>query len=115
MRIGYFDGLLEDGIGDIGCVSLDAYKVIGNGEGGLALTDNEWMYTRAQGYHDAAACWRPDRFARGSKLGELFCCGNYSIPETCAAVWLAQARKLDWINECTRAAWKQIQAEARLP
>ena len=55
--------------GDMGCVSLDAYKVIGSGEGGVVTTDDEWLYTRAQSYHDTAACWRPDRFARERREG----------------------------------------------
>lgn len=102
-------------IGDLGCVSLDAYKVIATGEGGLVLTNDEWMYTKAQSYHDAAACWRPDRYARERKPGELFCGENYRMPELCAAVGIAQLRKLDWINEYTRSIWKQLRAEIRLP
>jgi dTDP-4-amino-4,6-dideoxygalactose transaminase len=112
---GKYHGKYLGTVGDIGCISLDAYKVIGTGEGGLVLTDDEWMYTKAQSYHDAAACWRPDRFARERKPGELFCGENYRMPELCAAVGLAQLRKLDWINERTRSAWKQIRAETRLP
>jgi len=27
---------------------------------GLVLTDDEWLYTRAQNQHDTAACWRPE-------------------------------------------------------
>lgn len=112
---GQYQGQYLGTIGDIGCISLDAYKVIGTGEGGLLLTNNEWLYTRAQSYHDAAACWRPDRYARERKPGELFCGENYRMPELCGAVGLAQLRKLDWINERTRASWKQIRAETRLP
>ena len=61
---GKYKGKYLGTLGDFGCISLDAYKVIGTGEGGLVLTDDEWLYTKAQSYHDAAACWRPDRFAR---------------------------------------------------
>jgi len=50
--------------GDFGCISLDAYKVIGSGEGGVVLTDNDWYYMRAQSYHDTAACWLPERFGK---------------------------------------------------
>ncbi len=112
---GTYHGRYLGTVGDIGCVSLDAYKVIGTGEGGLVLTDNDWLYTRAQSYHDTAACWRPDRYARERQAGELFCGENYRMPELCSAVGLAQLRKLDWINERTRAVWKQIRAETRLP
>ena len=112
---GKYHGQYLGTLGDLGCISLDAYKVIGTGEGGLVLTNDEWMYTKAQSYHDAAACWRPDRFARERKPGELFCGENYRMPELCAAVGIAQLRKLDWINERTRAIWKQLRAEIRLP
>ena len=101
--------------GDLGCVSLDAYKVIGTGEGGIVMTDDEWLYTRAQSYHDAAACWRPDRFARERKKGELFCGENYRMPELCAAVGLAQIRKLDWINEKTREIYFALKNAIELP
>lgn len=112
---GKYKGKYLGTIGHIGCVSLDAYKVIGTGEGGLVITDDEWLYTRAQSYHDAAACWRPDRYARERKPGELFCGENYRMPELSAAVGIAQLRKLDWINENTRAIWKQLRNETRLP
>lgn len=112
---GKYHGKYLGTLGDIGCISLDAYKVIGTGEGGLVLTNDEWMYTKAQSYHDAAACWRPDRYARERKPGELFCGENYRMPEMCAAVGIAQLRKLDWICGRTRDAWKQIRAETKLP
>ena len=112
---GKFGGKYLGTIGDLGCVSLDAYKVIGTGEGGLVLSDDDWLYTRAQSFHDAAACWRPDRYARERKPGELFCGENYRMSELSGAVGLAQLRKLDWINERTRAVWKQLRAEIRLP
>jgi dTDP-4-amino-4,6-dideoxygalactose transaminase len=101
--------------GHLGCVSLDAYKVIGSGEGGIVTTDDEWLYTRAQSYHDTAACWRPDRYARERKDGELFCGENYRMPELCAAVALAQLRKLDAVNAATRAIYHQLRREIALP
>ncbi|NLB54751.1 MAG: DegT/DnrJ/EryC1/StrS family aminotransferase [Lentisphaerae bacterium] len=101
--------------GDIGCISLDAYKVIGSGEGGLLITDDDCLYMRAQSYHDTGACWRPNRFEQERKPGELFCGENYRMNELAAAVALAQMRKLDSINESTRAAWNQFHAETKLP
>lgn len=112
---GKYKGQYLGTLGDLGCISLDAYKVIGTGEGGLVLTNDEWLYTRAQSYHDAAACWRPDRYARERKAGELFCGENYRMPELCGAVGIVQLKKLDWINERTRAVWKQLRAEIKLP
>ncbi len=112
---GKYKGRYLGTLGDIGCVSLDAYKVIGTGEGGLLMTDDEWLFTRAQSYHDTAACWRPDRYARERKPGELFCGENYRMPELCSAVGIAQIRKLDSVNQATRAAWTQLRAEVKLP
>ena len=101
--------------GNCGCFSLDAYKVIGSGEGGAIITDNEWLYTRAQSYHDTAACWRPDRYARERRAGELFCGENYRMSELNAAVALAQLRKLDQINDNTRKIHDQLRHEIKLP
>jgi len=101
--------------GNCGCFSLDAYKVIGSGEGGAIITDNEWFYTRAQSYHDTAACWRPDRYARERRAGELFCGENYRMSELNAAVALAQLRKLDKINDNTRKIHDQLRHEIKLP
>jgi len=100
---------------DLGCFSFDAYKVMACGEGGMIVTDDEWLYTRAQSYHDTAACWRPDRFARERRPGELFCGENYRMSEMSGAIALAQLRKLDWVNSATRGIWRQLQEEIELP
>jgi len=101
--------------GDLGCHSFDAYKVIGTGEGGMVTTDDEWLFTRAQSYHDTAACWRPDRYARERKAGELFCGENYRMSEMAGAIGLAQLRKLDAINDSCRKIHRQLQSEIQLP
>ena len=90
-------------IGDMGCFSLDYYKTFVSGEGGVVCTDDEWLDTRAQSYHDTAACWRPDRYAQERRPGELFCGENYRMSELAAAVALAQLRKVD--ERCRR--WRQ--------
>jgi dTDP-4-amino-4,6-dideoxygalactose transaminase len=112
---GKYKGQYLGTLGDLGCISLDAYKVIGSGEGGVVMTDDEWLYTRAQSYHDAAACWRPDRYAKERKDGELFCGENYRLSELNAAVALAQLRKLDQINDATRKIYNQLRSEIQLP
>ncbi len=112
---GTYKGKYLGTCGDLGCISLDAYKVIGAGEGGIVTTDDEMLYMRVQSYHDTAACWRPDRFARERRPGELFCGENYRMPELCAAVALAQLRKLDGINAATRAIYHQLRREIQLP
>ena len=101
--------------GDLGCISLDAYKVIGTGEGGLITTNDEWLYTRAQSYHDTAACWRPDRYGSERKPGELFCGENYRLSEMAGAIGLVQLKKMDWINDSTRKIYMQLRNEIKLP
>ena len=35
-------------IGTLGCFSFDYYKILNCGEGGFVVTNDEWLYTRAQ-------------------------------------------------------------------
>ena len=60
---GSFRGKPLGSFGDIGCFSLQFHKIITSGEGGILATNADLLYTRAQAYHDVAACWRKDRFA----------------------------------------------------
>ncbi|HOJ40834.1 MAG TPA: DegT/DnrJ/EryC1/StrS family aminotransferase, partial [bacterium] len=81
--------------GDAGCFSFDFYKILASGEGGMVTTNDEAIYIRAQSYHDTAACWRPNRYARERMPGELFCGENYRMSEVHGAIALAQLRKLN--------------------
>ncbi|MGD0224218.1 MAG: DegT/DnrJ/EryC1/StrS family aminotransferase [Terriglobia bacterium] len=92
---GSFQGKRLGSLGAAGCFSFDHYKVMSSGEGGFVTTDDEWLYTRAQSWHDTAACWRPDRFARERREGELFAGENYRMSELQGAVAIAQIRKTD--------------------
>lgn len=83
---GKFHGRYLGTIGHLGCFSLSSYKVVGAGEAGLVLTDDEWLHTRATAQHDTAACWRPDRFAKERRPGELFCGQNYRMSELEGAI-----------------------------
>jgi len=102
-------------LGDIGCFSLDHYKVIASGEGGIMTFRDEWLYTRAQSYHDTAACWRPDRYARERKKGELFAGENYRMNELGAAVALAQLKKLGKLAANFLRNYKLIRERLDLP
>ena len=82
-------------VGTMGCFSFDYYKVVVSGEGGFVTTDDEWLYTRAQSWHDTAACWRPNRYEAERGEGELFAGENYRMSELQGAVALAQIRKTD--------------------
>ncbi|MFH1006190.1 MAG: DegT/DnrJ/EryC1/StrS family aminotransferase [Candidatus Latescibacterota bacterium] len=105
---GSFGGKRLGSIGTMGCFSFDYYKVIVSGEGGFVTTDDEWLYTRAQSWHDTAACWRPDRFAGERREGELFCGENYRMSELEGAVAVAQIRKAEELLAGYRGAKKQI-------
>jgi len=95
-------------IGTMSCFSFDYYKIIVSGEGGFVTTDDEFLYMRAQSWHDTAACWRPDRYARERREGELFCGENYRMNELAGAVALTQINKADQFLAGYRRAKRRI-------
>lgn len=107
---GSFQGKRLGSLGTLGCFSFDYYKIHASGEGGFVTTNEEWLCTRAQSWHDTAACWRPDRYGRESKAGELFCGENYRMSELQGAVALAQIRKTDTMLAGYRRAYGRIKA-----
>jgi 8-amino-3,8-dideoxy-alpha-D-manno-octulosonate transaminase len=74
----------------------------------MLVTENERLYDRCMGYHDTAACWRPDRFAEQRYDGELFCGSNFRMGELTGAVMLAQLEKLDSLIAKMRKNQKRI-------
>ncbi len=80
-------------IGDAGCFSISAYKIVGGGEGGLLLTNDKAVWERASQVAEAGGLWRPDRFAPQRYEGELFCGTNYRMSELEASVDVIQLRK----------------------
>jgi 8-amino-3,8-dideoxy-alpha-D-manno-octulosonate transaminase len=105
---GTFKGKPLGSFGDVGCFSLQFHKIITSGEGGVLVTDSDLLYTRAQAYHDVAACWRKDRFAPPEFEGEIFFGVNFRMSELTGAVALAQFRKLDSILSRMRRNKKLI-------
>jgi len=81
-------------IGDIGCFSISAYKIIGGGEGGLVVTNDDRLADRARQLAECGGLWRADRFARPRYAGELFAGTNYRLSELEAAVDCVQLAKL---------------------
>lgn len=113
---GSFQNKRLGSIGTLGCFSFDYYKVHASGEGGFVTTDDDWLFTRAQSWHDTAACWRPDRFGRERQAGELFCGENYRMSELQGAVALAQIRKTEVMLAGYRRAHRRIKdAIERVP
>ncbi len=105
---GTFKGKPLGSFGDIGCFSLQFHKIITSGEGGVLVTNSDLFYTRAQAYHDVAACWRKDRFAPPEFTGEIFFGVNFRMSELTGAVALAQFRKMDRILSLMRRNKKLI-------
>jgi len=80
--------------GDMGCFSISSYKIVGGGEGGLILTDDERLWERASQLVECGGLWRPVRFAPPRYEGELFCGTNYRLSELEAAVDVVQLGKM---------------------
>jgi len=99
--------------GDVGCFSFQYHKIITAGEGGMAVTDDDRLYDRLMGYHDTAACWRPDRFGTERYQGELFCGQNYRMSEIIGAIMLAQLSKLDNLLSLMRCNKKRIRDQIK--
>ena len=105
---GTYKGRYLGTIGDCGCFSFQYHKTITSGEGGMVVTNDEYLYDRCMSYHDTAACWRPERFAEQRYDGELFCGSNFRMGELCGAVMLAQLERLEGLNARMRAHQKRI-------
>ncbi len=105
---GTYHGKYLGSFGDCGAYSFQYHKIITAGEGGMVVTNDWLLYQRAMGYHDTAACWRPERFGEERFEGELFCGVNYRMSELTGAVLLAQLRKLDGLLAQTRRNQRAI-------
>jgi 8-amino-3,8-dideoxy-alpha-D-manno-octulosonate transaminase len=82
-------------IGDVGCFSISAYKIIGGGEAGMILTRDELISNRARQTVECGGLWRPVRFAPPRYDGELFIGTNYRLSEMESAVDVVQLGKMD--------------------
>jgi dTDP-4-amino-4,6-dideoxygalactose transaminase len=90
---GSYKGAKLGSIGDIGAFSLNIFKTITAGDGGMLTTNNTAVYERAFAFHDHGS--KPFRLGladEGSILGL-----NLRMHELTGAVALAQVRKLDQI------------------
>jgi len=96
---GTYKGKKLGTFGSFGAYSLNVYKTITAGDGGLIVTDDEEMYEVIFGIHDQGH--KPNR--SGIEIGTRNILGqNYRINELTGAVALAQLRKLDYIVETLR-------------
>jgi 8-amino-3,8-dideoxy-alpha-D-manno-octulosonate transaminase len=94
-------------IGTIGTFSFDFAKGMTTGEGGMVVTDNDSIYSKAAAYHDhghennsKVPRWEDTRSGSGF---------NYRMSELQGAVGLAQLKKLPRLIEGQRANKKMIE------
>lgn len=80
--------------GDLGIFSISAYKIVGGGEGGMLVTNNEKMYDAACILAEGGGLTRPVRFAPERYPGELFVGTNYRLSELEAAIDAVQLKKM---------------------
>lgn len=97
----YYKGKLTGTIGDIGCFSLNNFKHISAGDGGMLLLNDEESYIKAHKFADK----NYDRFSKNSSAMRKieFLAPNYRMNELTGAVGLAQLGKLKWICESRNA------------
>ena len=96
---GSYKGAKLGTMGDIGAFSLNVYKTITAGDGGMLITDDTASYERAFAFHDQGA--KPLRLGladEGSLLGI-----NLRMNELTGAVALAQLRKIETILSLLRS------------
>jgi len=104
----HYQGQAVGTLGELGCFSISAYKIIGGGEGGLLLTNEQRLWERANQFAEAGGLWRPDRFAPPRYEGELFNGVNYRMSELEAAVDVIQLDKLTAIVNRHRQVKEEI-------
>lgn len=90
---GSYMGMKLGTIGDIGCLSFQANKILSTGEGGAIITNNEHLHKKSQIYHDQGGVRKGNDFPSWnhpmSNFGE-----NFRMNEITAAIGLAQLRKI---------------------
>ena len=92
---GTFRGKALGTFGDMGIFSLDYYKTITTGEGGMIITDSKSLYDRSDWYHDHGHDHNPN-VGRADE-GRSILGFNFRMNELQGALGLAQLRKLDFI------------------
>lgn len=101
---GLYRGRPLGSFGDVGCFSLQQYKVITAGEGGMVVTDRREVYERAAIRHDSAMLfWNPEDTAVAPFAGE-----NFRMNEMEGALGCVQFGRMAGILARTRALRRRI-------
>jgi dTDP-4-amino-4,6-dideoxygalactose transaminase len=101
---GSYKGQRLGSMGDVGCFSLQFNKIITAGEGGMVITDDEEVWTRAVMFHDVIGGLRNE-----IPSDEILWGINFRMPELLAAVMLVQLRRLDGLIDAMRARKRMLQ------
>lgn len=89
-----YKGRKAGAIGKMGAFSLNFFKTVTAGDGGVAITDSKDLYERAFGFHDQGHT--PNR--AGVEVGHRQILGlDFRMNELTGAIALAQFRKVDKI------------------
>ncbi|MBM4078883.1 MAG: DegT/DnrJ/EryC1/StrS family aminotransferase, partial [Planctomycetes bacterium] len=91
-----FRGRKVGTMGHLGCFSFNQAKHISCGDGGITVTNDDALGSRAKLFSDKA--WPRE----GDRRDHLFLAPNYRVTELQAAVALAQLKKLDRITDTRR-------------
>ncbi len=92
-----YKGKKAGGIGDVGCFSFYANKIITCGEGGMIVTNNDEIADRARRIKDLSFEKGKERVYLHSEVGY-----NYRITNLQAAVGLAQFERIDELADMRR-------------
>ncbi len=90
-----YKGKMAGGMGDVGCFSFYANKIITTGEGGMMVTNDEKVADRARRFKDQA-------FSRERRFLHTDIGFNYRMTNIQAAIGLAQLESIDRFVEMRR-------------
>lgn len=101
---GTYQGQPLGSFGQVGCFSLQHYKIITSGEGGMVVTNSREVFDRAAIRHDSAMIyWKPDE-----STVQPFAGANFRLDEMQGALGRVQFGRMAGILERTRAVKKRI-------
>lgn len=93
-------------IGDVGCFSLQHFKIITAGEGGMVVTNHRDVFDRAAIRHDSAMCyWKPGESTVRPFPGE-----NFRMNEMEGALGCVQFGRMESILSRGRATCNRLRA-----
>lgn len=109
----YYKGRLVGTIGDIGCFSLNDFKHISAGDGGMVVMNDEEVYKKAFRFVDK----NYNRFSDAPVGRDVDTIGiNYRMNELTGAVAIAQLDRVEWICDMRKKHGKRIsEALSKIP